>query len=139
MGYFETEASFWGYDPMVGNWTEKDEIQAIPLTITAKGIYPGEGFELFLLGGVGLYFVNGELDISTSALGSLSFSDDETVFGFNVGLGANFNITENIFFGIEGKYLWAKAEFEDVSDGMSLELDADLDGFTVTGNIGLRF
>ncbi len=139
VGYFETEASFSGFDPILGVWSEKDEITAIPLTLTAKGVYPTQYVDLFGGVGIGLYFVHGEADLSSSAFGSLSFDDDDTVFGFHLGAGANFNITENIFFGIEGKYLWAEAEFEESFLGVPFELDADLEGFTVTGNIGFRF
>ena len=139
IAYFETEASFSGFNPILGNWSEKDEITAIPVTLTAKGIYPTEHVELFAGAGIGAYFVNGESDISTSAFGSFSFDDNDTVFGFHLSLGGNFNITENIFLGIEGKYLWAEAEFEESVFGVPIELDADLEGFIVTGNIGFRF
>jgi opacity protein-like surface antigen len=140
VGYFETEATFSGFDPILfGSWREEDEITAIPLTLTAKGVLPLRNVDIFAAAGIGLYFVHGEADISTSAFGSFSFDDDDTVFGFHLGLGGNFNITENIFLGIEGKYLWAEAEFEESVFGVPIELDADLEGFTVTGNIGFRF
>ncbi len=139
IGYFETDATFSGFDPILGSWREKDEITAIPLTLTAKGVYPTQYVDLFGGVGIGLYFVRGEADLSTSAFGSLSFDDDDIVFGFHLGAGANFNITERLFFGIEGKYLWAGAEFEHTVMGIPIELDADLDGYTVTGTIGFRF
>jgi len=139
IGYFETEGTSSGFYPILGGWREKDEITAIPLTLTAKGIYPTQYVDLFGGVGIGLYFASGEADLSTTALGPLSFDDDDTVFGFHLGLGANFNITERLFVGVEGKYLWAEAEFEDTVFGIPVELDADLEGFTVTGNVGFRF
>jgi len=127
IGYFNTEATFSGLDPILGSWREKDEVTVIPLTLTAKGIYPTQYVDLFGGVGIGLYFAHGEGDLSTSAFGPFSFDDDDTVFGFHLGLGANFSITESVFFGIEGKYLWAGAEFEDTILGIPVELDADLD------------
>jgi hypothetical protein len=43
----------------------------------------------------------------------------------------NFNITQIVFLGVEGRYLWAKPSFS--GD------DIKLDGFTVTGDLGFRF
>lgn len=111
VGYFQTDAS----NPDIDLWV-------IPLTLTTKVLYPIEKFEPFALAGIGLYFE--ELDLGED--------DDDTVFGFHLGAGANYNITEDIFFGVEGKYLWSgEAKFA--------SLEADLDGFLVTGNLGLRF
>ncbi len=43
----------------------------------------------------------------------------------------NLDLTNNVFIGAEGRYLWAKPSF----GGQ----DVKLDGFTVTGNLGFRF
>lgn len=138
VGYFETEATFTGFAPILGIVGEEDEITAIPLTLTAKGTYPTKYVEPYVLGGIGLYFVSVESDLSIGFF-EFSLDDDDTVFGFHLGLDANFNITERLFIGVEGKYLWAEAEFEDSVLGIPVELDADLEGFTVTGNVGFRF
>ena len=115
------------------------EIRAIPLTLTAKGVLPLKNVDLFAAAGVGLYFVMAEADVTMFAVGNDSFDDDDTVFGFHGVIGANFNITQNIFIGLEGKYLWARPEFEGTILGQRWEFDADLDGFTITVNIGYRF
>ena len=138
VGYLATEASFTGFDPIFGFVGEEDQIRAIPVTLTAKGIYPIKTVELFAMAGVGLYFAHGESDLTIGPFG-FSFDDDDIAFGFHVGGGFNFNVTKNLFFGIEGKYLWAEAEFEDSFLGIPVELEAYLDGYTVTANIGLRF
>jgi len=140
IGYFETDGSFSGFDAILGNWTEDDEITAIPLTLTAIGISPlGDKVELFGKLGIGVCYVDGESDISLGVMGNVSFDDTDTTFGFHIGCGANFDITQNSFFRIEGKHLWASSEFEDTVLGVPIELDADLDGFTFTANIGIRF
>ena len=137
VGYFKTEASFREIDPTLGSYREDDEITAVPVTLTAKGIYPVDSLELFGEAGVGVYFASGEADASWtgSGGGSLDIDEDDTAFGFHLGIGANYNITQNVFIGVEGRYIWAKAEFE----AYGIELDADLDGFIVTGNLGFRF
>lgn len=139
IGYFETEGTLNGFDPILGKWSEKDEITAVPLTLTAKGVLPLRNVDLFAAAGIGVYFVQFESDISTSTFGAFSFDDDDTVFGFNLGLGTNFYITQNVFFRIEGKYLWAEAEFEESFLGIPIEFEVDLDGFIVTGSTGFRF
>lgn len=138
VGYFQTQASFIGFDPILGVWSEEDKITTVPLTLTAKGVYPTQYVDVFGGAGIGLYFASGESDLLIGAF-PFSFDDSDTVFGFHLGLGANFSITENVFFGIEGKYLWAGAKFEEDILGIPVDLDADLDGYTVTANIGFRF
>jgi opacity protein-like surface antigen len=135
VGYFETEATFQGSLPIVGDYREEVEISVIPVTLSAKGIYPINSVELFGEIGIGVYFSNGESNITFTGLGNIYIDDDDTPFGFQLGLGGNFNITQNVFLGLEGEYLWAGAEFE----GYGIKLDADLDGFIVTGNLGFRF
>jgi opacity protein-like surface antigen len=66
-----------------------------------------------------------------TGFGSFSGSDDDTTFGFNVGLGGNVNISNNVFFGAEGKYIWVEPSFHGV--------DIRFDGYTTTFNVGYRF
>ncbi|NIS71193.1 MAG: outer membrane beta-barrel protein [Proteobacteria bacterium] len=139
VGYLETEDSMSGVNPTFGNFDRKDEITAFPLTLAAKGIFPIKSGELFGAGGVGVYLIEGETDISTGALGPFSFKGDDTVFGFHLGFGGNVTIAENVFLGVEVKYLWAEAEFDGSISGVPIELDADLGGFTATAHLGLRF
>lgn len=123
VGHFKTEASF----PEFG---ERDEIKAVPVTLTAKAIYPVNGLEMFGEAGVGVYFATGESNFTYGGA-RYHFDDDDTAFGFHLGLGANFDITPNIFLGVEGRYLWAEAEFGGIN--------SDLDGYIITGTLGFRF
>jgi len=108
------------------------DIEIYPLTLTAKGILPlGENAELYGLAGGGVYFTESELDIS----GGPSLDDSDDPLGVHVGLGGNFNITENMSIGIEGKYFWAEAETKDAG----MNLDYDLDGFIVTAALTFYF
>jgi opacity protein-like surface antigen len=141
VGYFETEESFSSFDPFVfGFFTEDDEVTSIPITVTAKAVYPAESFELYLGGGVGLYFTDFESDVQSSVLGSGSFDDDDTLFGAHFLVGANVDASEIIFVGAEGKYVWTeRAETRGTVLGVPVEIDSNLSGYTITGNVGLRF
>jgi outer membrane protein W len=141
VGYFETEESFSGFDPRVfGFYTEDDEVTSIPITLTARWVYPAESFELYLGGGVGLYFTHFEADLESTVLGSGSFDDDDTLFGAHFLVGANVNVSEVMFVGAEGKYVWTeRAEAEGTVLGLPVEIDSNVSGYTITGNVGLRF
>jgi opacity protein-like surface antigen len=115
------------------------DILAVPLTLTAKGIYPINNIEFYGGAGIGIYLWKAELDGSA---GAVSDSDDDggAEFGFHIMAGVNFNISDNLFLGIEAKHIWTgevTAEFELV--GFPVEEEADLNGFTITGLIGFRF
>lgn len=160
VGYWLTEASYSETltDPTLGvtaTMREEDEVRVIPVTITAKGVLPADMFELYLGAGIGWYFASFEADASMSVVymdvpyrGTGTFDDDDNVFGGHVVGGALINITERVFFGVEGKYIWtAEAEASGTAqfavDGMILqvpmEVESDLNGYTVTGVLGFKF
>lgn len=120
VGYLETKAS----PP-----AEPGELKfkVVPVTLTAKALLPMGPIEPYAEFGAGGYIT--KVDIS----GNLGNFDGSTkgVFGLHAGAGVNFNITETLFIGAEGRYLWAKPSF----GGQDIKLD----GFTVTGDLGFRF
>jgi len=119
-GYFESKAS-----PAVPPGDAKFKV--VPVTLTGKVLFPFGPIEPYGEFGIGAYIT--EADVSGN-LGSFSGST-KTAFGLHAGGGVNFNITETVFLGVEGRYLWAKPSF----GGQDIKLD----GFTVTGNLGFRF
>jgi outer membrane protein W len=133
-GYFYTEGDFAGINPIYGRYSETDKIKVIPLTLSIKGIIPFERAEFYAFAGVGLYFVRGEADVQFSSF-SASIDDDVVAFGPHIGIGANINITEDVFIGLEGKYIWAEAEFAKYG----YTLDVRIDGYFVNGCLGFRF
>jgi hypothetical protein len=115
-------------------------ILAVPLTLTAKGIYPINNIEIYGGAGIGIYIWKADFDASQAGAVSDSDDDDGAEFGFHVMAGVNFNISDNLFLGIEAKHIWTgevTAEFE--LAGSDLEEETDLNGFTITGLIGFRF
>ena len=119
-GYFESKAS-----PAVPPGETKFKV--VPVTLTGKVLFPIGPIEPYGEFGIGGYIT--EADVS-GTVGNFSGST-KSVFGLHAGAGVNFNITQTIFLGVEGRYLWAKP-----SCGGT---DIKLDGFTVTGNLGFRF
>jgi outer membrane protein W len=118
------------------------DLWVIPVTLALKAIYPIDKLELYAIGGIGAYFANADMNyngtassgsISVSGSGSLSSSD--TAFGGFLGAGANFNIDQYWYIGLESKYFWARPEFTFLGQGVSQSID----GWIVTGNIGVRF
>jgi outer membrane protein W len=105
------------------------DITVIPATLGLRGSIPVGAFEPFATAGVGVYFTRAEASLSSPAGGSGSKNDD--VVGYYLGLGSNFNVSPNVFLGVEGKYFWAKPSFEGV--------DIKIDGINLTANIGYRF
>jgi opacity protein-like surface antigen len=96
VGYFQTDASFVGFDPAVGFWSEDDEVTVVPLTLTAKAVVPSDSAEFYMGGGVGIYLANFDGDFDSDFI-SVSFEDDDTLFGAHLLVGANFNLTEVTF------------------------------------------
>ncbi|MGE5753861.1 MAG: outer membrane protein, partial [Deltaproteobacteria bacterium] len=110
----------------VGYFTSEDgaDLTSYPFTLNLKAIYPLPGAELYALGGVGAYYVKAE---------SGPFDENDTVLGFQLGIGGSFDLTPVIFIGAEGKYFWAKPDF-----GFPVD-EVKIDGILATINLGYRF
>ena len=119
-GYFESKGSP-AAEP------GKLKLKVFPVIATAKVLFPIGSIEPYGLFGIGAYFTDVDVD---GNLGELRGTTKIT-YGLHAGAGINFNITDTVFLGAEGKYLWARPSF----GGTDLELD----GFVTTANIGFRF
>lgn len=87
-----------------------------------------------------MYFGDYEADFTSTATGPLSISDQDTVLGFHLLIGLNVDIGNRTFFGLEWKNLWTEeAKISDTVLGVPIELEGDLNGYTITGNLGFRF
>lgn len=119
-GYFESKGS-----PVAQPGEAK--LKVVPLLATAKLLLPLGPFEPYGLFGIGAYFTDLELHGNSGALRGSS----EITYGLHAGAGVNFNFTDRVFAGLEGKYLWA----EDSFGGEHIRMD----GFVTTADIGFRF
>jgi opacity protein-like surface antigen len=119
-GYFESKAS-----PAVPPGETK--LKVVPVTLTGKVLLPFGPIEPYGEFGIGGYITDAEVSGTVSNFSGSS----KTAFGLHAGAGVNFNITQSVFVGVEGRYLWAKPSFAGQ--------DIKLDGFTVTADLGFRF
>jgi opacity protein-like surface antigen len=121
-GYLETSVSERGTNT---------DVTSYPILLSIKGAVPVSGGEFYVLAGGGIYITN--LDVSAPGV---NVSSDDNPFGFQLGIGGNFNLSEKVFLGLEGKYFWAKPSF-DLPGGTSV--DINIDGVQAMANIGFRF
>lgn len=119
-GYFESRGS-----PAAQPGETK--LRVVPVIATGKVFLPIGPIEPYGEFGIGAYIT--KLDVNGN-LGSFTGSTKVT-YGLHAGAGVNFNITQTVFLGVEGRYLWAKPSF----GGQDIKLN----GFTVTGDLGFRF
>lgn len=119
-GYFESKAT-------AAVPAGETKFKVVPVTLTGKLLFPIGPFEPYGEFGIGGYIT--ETDLSGTV--NQALDSTKSVFGLHAGAGVNFNITQNIFLGVEGRYLWAKPSWGGT--------DIKLDGFTVTADLGFRF
>jgi opacity protein-like surface antigen len=122
IGYFETKGTF--NDPTIGGADETFKV--VPLSLSLKGQAFFDRFEPYAEVGIGVYFIEDEINGIPG-----SDSEDDTQVGLHVGLGGNYNITPQVFLGVEGRYLWLRTD--------TFGVDVKLDGFFLTANLGYRF
>lgn len=119
-GYFESKGS-----PEAEPGHTK--LRVVPVIATAKVLLPLGPIEPYGEFGIGAYFTKFEVN---GNLGDFSGSSKVT-YGLHAGGGVNFNITDTLFLGVEGRYLWAKPSY----GGQ----DVKINGFTTTADLGFRF
>lgn len=119
-GYFQSKGSA---EAQPG----ETKLKVVPVTATGKFLVPIGVFEPYGLFGIGAYFT--DLDVHGNT-GNFSGSSEIT-YGLHAGAGVNLNFANDMFLGLEGKYLWAKPSF----GGQDIKID----GFITTANLGVRF
>ena len=125
-GYFETKGTF--NLPGIGSGDETFKV--MPFTLSLKGQTFFDRFEPYAEAGIGVYFIKDEINGTIHGI-SGSDSENDTQLGLHVGLGGNYNITPQVFLGVEGRYLWLRTD--------TFGVDVKLDGFFLTANLGYRF
>jgi opacity protein-like surface antigen len=125
-GYFETKGTF----NLPGIGSVDETFKVMPLTLSFKGQVFFDRFEPYAEAGIGVYFIKDELNGTVLGF-SGSDSENDTQLGLHVGLGGNYNITPQVFLGVEGRYLWLRTD--------TFGVNVQLDGFLLTANLGYRF
>jgi len=148
LGYFNSEATFRDSDRISGityPFRENNNYEVVPITLSAKLIRPAGKWEFFGVGGAGAYIVSLDTKVTGTVdgwSGRVSLNDTDTVFGFHLGMGFQYNITPKLFIGGEGKYLWIRqARLKDSRATSPVIMDAKprMDGVLATAVIGFRF
>ena len=119
-GYFESKGS-----PATPPGELK--LKVVPLVATGKVLLPIGPFEPYGLFGIGAYIT----DLNVSGNTSTFRGSTEVTYGLHAGAGLNINFMDNMFVGVEGKYLWADPSF----GGQHIKLD----GFVTTAVLGFRY
>jgi opacity protein-like surface antigen len=63
---------------------------------------------------------------------SLNTFNGTTTFGIHAGAGVNVPVSQNVFIGVEGRYVWAEPSFGDQTITLNDE-DYELNGFKLNG------
>lgn len=119
-GYFESKGSALAQPGEL-------KLKVVPVVATGKVLIQIGAIEPYGLFGIGAYFTEMDVSNNTSAMKDST----EVTYGLHAGVGVNFNFQENMFLGVEGKYLWAEPSF----GGQHLKLN----GFITTAVLGFRY
>lgn len=138
--FFQTNQDIDGSNTAAGSYTRKDSIFVNSILATLKGEIPVGPVTLYGGAGVGGYFVTLYSDIETSRQGDYDKDDDDVVFGAHLVAGGHYDITPRFFVGVEGMYRWTgDVDIQDNSGSVPVQVEGDLNGYTVTALAGFRF
>ncbi len=137
---FGSDQTVRGSNSQAGNYIQDNTLVGTAGLVTLKGEYSAGPVDLFCGVGGGIYAVTLASEIDSSRLGDLDTDDSDGVFGVHVVAGANYNINERFFVGVEGKYRWTDdVDILESVASIPVEYTGDLSGYMVTFNAGFRF
>lgn len=122
VGFFQTESKE----------GTKVTTKFVPITYNVLGRYPAGSVDIYGGGGMGAYISKTEVTLMGN-----SEKEIDTFYGFQVLVGGKYYMPNNLFIGLEGKYIWTKTP-EHEFFGVPIT-DAHYDGFIVTINCGTRY
>ena len=113
------------------------DFDVVPVTVSAKALIPAGRVDPYGELGIGAYFTD------FNVANNLNTFSGSTTFGIHTGGGVNVNVTEKVFVGVEGRYVWANPSF----GNQKIKLNDDeyalngfkLNGFTTTVAFGFSF
>jgi len=133
VGYFRSKGTFASAD--AGGQELKFDV--IPVIASAKVFVPVGSVFPYGEAGLGAYFT--QFDVSES----LNTFEGSTTLGAHAGAGLNIDVSENVFVGLEMRYVWAEPFFGDQDidlNGEDYALNGfNLNGFTTMFVLGLGF
>lgn len=138
--FSSVEREYRGTTSFTGYYEAENDLSIAALMGSIKVVAPLGKASLYGGVGIGVYFVNMYAEVDTSLRWEYD-SDDEydTVLGFHIVAGGSYDITPRIFIGLEGIYrLTDDVDLEDWV-GLPVEVDGNLDGYSITIAVGFRF
>lgn len=113
------------------------DFNVVPVILSAKALIPAGPVDPYGEAGIGAYFT--QVDVADN----LNSFSGKTTFGIHAGGGVNVNVSESMFIGAEGRYVWANPSI----GGEKITLNSDefaldgfkLNGFTTTLVVGFGF
>ena len=97
-------------------------------------------WEVYALAGLGIYLSEFKSKVDSNKLGDFIMDSEDSVFGINFGIGANYNVSKHVFFGMDGKYIITGNEsFEETVSDVPVKVNVNLNGFQITATLGIRF
>lgn len=131
---------FDGYNTFTGNYTQKNDIGIFAFLLTLKGEFAVGPVNLYGGGGIGAYVVTLNTKVESDRFGDYEKDDTDTVFGAHLLVGANYDITNDWFIGLEGTYRWTgSAKIEQNVIGVPVVYNDDVNGFSLAASVGFRF
>jgi hypothetical protein len=140
IGGFTTSEEFEGRTFLAGDYTRTDSLLVNTVRLTVKGELPLGRVRLFAGGGVGGYFLTLTSEMETDNLDDFESTQTDTVFGVHGVTGCYFDITRQVFIGVEGMYyLTDDIDIDERAATVPVGYQGNLDGFTVAITGGFKF
>ncbi len=138
--FFGADRETDGFSSATGNYERDDVLAVFSVLATLKGEFPVGPVRIFAGGGVGCYFVSLSSEIDTQTMGDFDTNDGDAVFGAHAVIGANYDITQRFYVGLQGLYRWTDdVDIYEAEGPLIIDLDSDLIGYTITLSAGFRF
>ncbi len=138
--FFGADSESDGFSTATGNYEREDVLAVFGVLATLKGEFPVGPVRIFGGGGVGYYFVSLSSELDTQTMGDFDSDDGDGVFGAHAVIGANYDITQRFFVGLQGLYRWTDdVDLHETEGPLLIDLDGDLIGYTITLSAGFRF
>lgn len=138
--FFGADRDSDGFSVATGNYERDDVLAVMGALATLKGEFPVGPVRIFGGGGVGYYFVSLSSEMDTQTMGDFDTDDGDSVFGAHLVVGADYDITQRFFVGLQGLYRWTDdVDIHETEGPLIIDLDGDLIGYTITLSAGFRF
>jgi opacity protein-like surface antigen len=130
-----------GTNNTAGNYTQKNNIDVTAFLLSLKEEYSIGHINLYGGAGIGAYIAHLYSKIDSDRFGTFKMDEySDAVFGAHLLAGANYDITESWYLGIEGMYRWTgKAKIETAAISVPVAYNDNLNGFTLGASLGFRF